>query len=131
MEKVNEKKPFLGDALRGIFYCVILNLIFIFVLSIINKFVPIDSKVIVIINQVIKIAAIFGACFIGIKEHKSALFKGMLIGLVGTIICWIISSIIQKSFTFTYITAIEFVTGLVVGALCGVLNMLLRKNKNR
>ncbi len=108
----------LGFSLVGI-------LIFAFVL----KFTSVSDKIITPVNQVIKGASVFFGIFIGFKkERKMGLAGGVLIGLLFTLLAFVSFSLLSGSFVFDRTLVVDCVFGSIIGGICGVICVNLKKN---
>lgn len=108
----------LATALVGI-------LLFAFIL----RFTTISDKIIAPVNQVIKGVSIFLGVFIGMKKHKEmGLLSGFLIGLLFTIVAFLVFSLLDGAFCFDRTLLNDIIFGSVIGAICGIICVNLKKN---
>jgi len=118
----------LNSVLKGALFALAISLIGVLLFAFIIKLTSIGDTLIAPINQVIKGISILMGCFYGTKQARSnGLLKGVLIGLVYTILSFFIFSLLngQLSFQKSFINDILF--GAVIGAICGVISINMRR----
>lgn len=118
----NEKVSFLGavfkGALIGLSVCLILILIFAFVL----RFVAISDSLIKPINQIIKTVSILIGTFYGLKKSNDmGLISGLMIGLLFTIISFVAFSILDGNFNFGISLVNDCLFGSIIGGISGII----------
>lgn len=129
MNNSTVKKNFATDFLKSTLVSLIIGTILLLILAIIVHFVPVSETVVTIIDEVIKILAIFLGCFLGIKERKNGIIKGVLCGLLYGIGTFLISGIINKGFVFTWGVVLDIALCAVIGAICGILSVNIGKKR--
>lgn len=108
-------------------FCVALVGILIF--AFILRFTSISDKLIAPVNQVIKGVSIFFGVFIGLKKHKEmGLLNGFLIGLLFTIVAFLVFSILDGAFCFDRTLLNDIIFGSIIGAICGIICVNLKKS---
>ncbi|MBE5756275.1 MAG: TIGR04086 family membrane protein [Clostridiales bacterium] len=115
-----------GNLFSSIALTVILTLLFVLLFGFIIKLCKIPEKVILPVNQFIKVIAVFIGCFFTIKG-KMGFLKGLLTGLVATIIIYTIFFIINGEFLFNYKFFIDLIFVSVIGMISGILTVNLKK----
>lgn len=127
----NEKKDgklalcVLKGVVAGLCVAMIGILIFAFIL----RFTSISDKIIAPVNQVIKGVSIFFGVFIGLKKFKKmGLLSGFLIGFLFTICAFLVFSILDGGFCFDFTLLTDLLFGSVIGAICGIICVNLKKN---
>lgn len=131
MEKVEkvEQKNFIVSITKGTLIAISFSLVAIFIFALLIKFLNINDSVITPVNQVIKILSILFACFITFKKDRNkGLFKGLLIGLLYTVFAFLIFSALSRSFQLSYSLITDIIFGTLIGGLCGILGVNLRRN---
>jgi len=109
------------NILKGTLIGVLVSVSLIIVFAITLKFVDMSDTVIKIINQVIKVLSIFFGCFIIFRQDSSrALIKGSVLGLMYSLIAFVVFSILSGTFTFGLSNILDLLFGCVFGAICGV-----------
>ena len=112
-------------SLVGVIASILLVLLFAFVL----KFVDLNSNVITITDQFIKIVSIFMAVFALSKSGGDKLLaKGLIVGAVYSILAFIVFSILNGGINFSVaiFTDIAF-SALVGGVSAIIINLFKRK----
>lgn len=103
-------------------FCLAAVLVFAFVI----KVAALPSSVILPVNQVIKAAAIFTGCIVGLKDSKGWL-KGGVAGVLSVIFAYVIFSLIAGSFAWDWTVLLELLFGLVAGVSSGIVAVNLHK----
>lgn len=127
MKKNIVEKQDIFDLLRGTIVAVIVSLILVLIFALIVNLVDVGEKIIIPINQAIKIISIFIGCFIGIKNRHQGVIKGALIGLFYTFLSIFVFGIISKEINFKLINLVDVGFGIVSGIVSGILSVNLRK----
>ncbi len=123
-EKVSFFVQVLKGALMALSVCLIAILIFAFIL----RFVAISDSLIKPINQVIKTLSILIGTFYALKKSKDmGLISGLVIGLMFTIISFIAFSALDGSFEFGISLVNDCLFGSIIGGVCGIIAVNLRK----
>lgn len=126
-EKSGNNRIF-SSVLKGGMVGLCVALIGILIFAFILRFTNISDKIITPVNQVIKGISIFLGVFIGMKKHKEAgLLSGFLIGLLFTIAAFLMFSILDGAFCFDRTLLNDIIFGSVVGAICGIICVNLKK----
>ncbi len=115
--------------LKGVAVGLATALLGILIFAFILRFTSISDSVIAPVNQVIKGVSIFLGVFVGMKKHKqSGLLCGFLIGLFFTILAFLVFSILDGAFSFDRTLINDIIFGSVIGAICGIICVNLKKN---
>lgn len=129
--KVKNSNGLLGAVLKGVLCAVCVSLALVLVFAFLLKFTNIPESVIKPINQVIKGVSVFVGVFVGMKKLKElGLVSGLLIGLAYTIMAFLIFSILGGSFNFDLTFLTDIVFGGVIGSICGIICVNLKKSNN-
>ena len=117
------------SVLKGVVVGLCVALVGILLFAFILRFTNISDKIIAPVNQVIKGVSIFFGVFIGMKKHKEmGLLSGFLIGLFFTIIAFLVFSILDGAFSFDRTLVNDIIFGSIIGAICGIICVKLKKN---
>lgn len=121
--KVKESNgSILNGVIRGSLFAVAVSLIGILVFAFIIKLTSINNDLIAPVNQAIKGISVLMGCFYAFKHASSnGLIKGILIGLVYTVLSFLIFSILNGEFEFTKTLLNDLLFGGIIGAICGVI----------
>ena len=115
--------------IKGIVASLATALIGILIFAFVLRFTSISDKIITPVNQVIKGVSIFFGVFIGMKKHKEmGLLSGFLIGLLFTISAFLVFSILDGAFCFDRTLINDLIFGSIIGAICGIICVNLKKN---
>lgn len=127
-----KQKALKGSSLcivKGVICGLCVSLIGILIFAFVLRFTSISDKVITPMNQVIKGVSIFAGVFFGLKKHKQGgLFCGLAIGLIFTIVAFLVFSILDGNFVFDRTLLNDVIFGCVIGAICGIICVNLKKN---
>ena len=105
MEKVNnnEKNNILLNGLKGSMLSVCISLVLILIFAFIIKLTSMSDALIKPINQVIKIVSILiGTMFIVKKVKQKGLLLGAMVGLLYSILAFVVFSILNGGFSFDW-----------------------------
>ena len=122
---------FVINVAKGMLVAVCVSLSLVLLFAFILKFTNIPESTIKPVNQVIKGLSILIGVFIALKKSKDlGLVSGLLIGFLYTIVAFVIFSCLGGVFAFdiTFLTDILF--GAVMGAICGIICVNLKKSTN-
>lgn len=120
--------PFLGGLIKGTLIALCLSLVLVLIFAFLLKFTSIPDSAISPINQVIKGVSIFLGVFLGLRKIKElGLVSGLLIGLIYTFLAFIVFSILAGGFTFNLTLVTDMVFGAVIGGICGIICVNIKK----
>lgn len=109
--------------------CVSLALVLVF--AFLLKFTNIPESIIKPVNQIIKGISVFIGVFVGMKRVKElGLVSGLLIGVFYTIFAFLSFSILGGCFIFDLSLLTDVVFGAIIGAICGIICVNLKKSSN-
>lgn len=119
--KAKISSPFLSNILKGSLISVSISLVLILIFALLIKFFSIPDAAIQPVNQVIKIISILFGVLIGLKKFpQKGLLTGALIGLIYTILAFLIFSLLGSTFSFNASLFVDMFFAIIVGALCGI-----------
>ncbi len=127
MKKISVNKFFFFDILRTTVIAVIVSLVMVLVFSLIVNLTNVNEKIILPINEAIKVVSILAGCFIGFKELKLGAFKGAISGLLYTFLSILIFGIISHGVKFNALSLIDVALGIVAGAISGIIVVNLKR----
>ena len=130
MEKIerNSSNNLIISSLKGglIGVCISLGLILIF--AFIIKMSYLSDIVIKIINQIIKALSIFSGTLFTIRKTKEkGLLTGLFIGVIYSLLAFLVFSILNGGFSFDITLLIDTLFASVMGLICGVVCISLVK----
>ena len=112
--------------IRGVFTAVITALICVLIFAIIIKATILSANVVKMVNQIIKLLAVFLGCMVAVREEKG-LIKGALIGVFSNFVIYLIFSMLGGVNIFTLSFLIDTIFLLIVGGITGVIAVNLKK----
>ena len=124
-EKVND--GFFPSVIKGIATAVIVTLVSVLIFAFIVKIATLNSTVIKAVNQFIKILSVFLGCFSFIRSNNG-LLKGCIVGVVATIITYLIFSFIGGVVSFGTPFILDLIFGLIVGGISGIIAVNVKKD---
>lgn len=126
--KQSDNKNILLTGLKGSLISVCVSLVAILLFAFIIKLTGMSKGLIKVINQIIKVLSIFlGTFFILRKTGQKGLLTGIAVGLLYTIIAFVVFSILNGKFAFDITLLIDIIFGAVTGAICGAICVNLKK----
>lgn len=117
---------FFSSVIKGIATAVIVTLVSVLIFAFIVKIATLNSSVIKAVNQFIKILSVFLGCFSFIRANKG-LLKGCFVGVIATIITYLIFSLIGGAVSFGTPFILDLIFGLIVGGISGVIAVNVKK----
>ena len=117
---------FFSCIFKGIGIALAVTLIGVFAFAIVITLASLSTGVIKAVNQFIKILSIFLACIFAVKSGKG-LIKGAFIGILSTLLTYMIFSLMESSVCFDGVFILDLVFGLIVGAISGIISVNLKK----
>lgn len=130
MKKIAINKNNLIDVLKACIIAVIISLLFVLILALCVKLFTIEAKVILPINQAIKIISIFGGCFFGFKCRENGAIKGGIVGIFYTLVAILVFGIVENSISFSAFNWYDLLAGVIAGIISGILAVNIRKTVN-
>lgn len=122
------KKSFFGQVIKGALSAISLALVLILLFAVLIRFTSLSDKFIKPVNQVIKIVCILFGVKLSLKhDRQKGWFKGLLIGLIFSVIAYLLFSILSMEFSFGTTTIIDMVFSALLGLISGILLVNLQK----
>jgi len=122
------KSKYIFQILKGALLAVIISLIGILFFAFIIKITGLSDGWIMPINQVIKAVSILIGVVLALKKMpERGLIKGLFIGLVYTIIAFFVFSLLNGKFEFDKTILNDVLFGSIMGAICGIICVSIRK----
>lgn len=126
-----KNKSFILDIFKGVVYSIAISLVLILLFAVLIRFLNIPDSFIMPTNQAIKIVSIFLGCFWALRGTDKGFLKGILIGLIYSILSYILFSILCGNFKFGFTTISDLIFSLVLGGICGILSVNIKSKKNK
>lgn len=126
--KLAAKNGIMPNLLKGVLISICVSLVGIFIFALVLKFINISDFVIKIINQIIKILSVFLGVKVCLKRDRSkTLIKGLIVGVLYTILSYFIFSLLVSSFSFGLNLIYDVVFLGLAGMLCGVISAFSKR----
>lgn len=123
----NSPKPWFV-LLKGTLISLAVSLVGILIFAFFIKYVAVPTSAIRPVNQVIKGISLLVGTFIALKKtDKMGLVTGLLIGLFYTVLAFVVFSILDGHFEFSKTLVNDLLFGGIIGAICGIIAVNLRK----
>lgn len=125
-----EKKDrsFLLAMIKGSLVALCISLVGILIFAFILKFANISDGAIRPINQIIKGISILVGVFVAMRKlDKMGLVGGLLIGLLYTILAFVVFSILDGNFDFNLTLLNDLLFGGIMGAICGIIAVNVKR----
>lgn len=126
-----EKKEgnFALGILKGSLIALSISLVGILLFAFVLRFTSISDKFILPINEVIKGISVFLGTFLGFKRQKKmGLVGGFLIGFIYTILAFVAFSALNGSFNFDKTLLTDLLFDSIIGAICGIICVNIKKS---
>ena len=108
--------------IKGSLIALCISLVGILIFAFILKFASISDKAIRPINQIIKGVSVLIGVFVAMRKvDKMGLVGGLLIGLVYTILAFVVFSILDGNFEFNLTLLNDLLFGGIMGAICVII----------
>ncbi len=131
IQSAKNKYPIIGFIAKGVLIALCTSLVLVLVFAFLLKFTNISDSAIAPVNQVIKGISIFLGVFVGLKKCKElGLVSGLLIGFIYTLVAFLVFSILSGAFSFDITLLTDTVFGAVIGAICGIISVNIKKSAN-
>lgn len=129
MDKIKSKYSMWWGILRGAVIAVSTSLVLILVFALLINFFNISDNLILPINQVIKVVSIFigSMCAFSRYNKSNGFIKGVLIGIIYTILAYLIFSILAGQLSFTLTSFTDMCFGGIIGGICGIIAVNTKK----
>ena len=114
--------------IKGSLIALCISLVGILIFAFILKFASISDKAIRPINQIIKGVSVLIGVFVAMRKvDKMGLVGGLLIGLVYTILAFVVFSILDGNFEFNLTLLNDLLFGGIMGAICGIIAVNVKR----
>lgn len=104
---------------KGVCVAAVVTLAAVLFFALLIKLFSIGSSVIMPVNQLIKMAAIFTGCFVCLRPGR-ALAKGAICGVVVILATYFLFAIVAGEISFGWKNVLDWLFGGVVGAISGI-----------
>lgn len=124
----HKDRSFLLAIIKGSLIALCISLVGILIFAFILKFASISDKAIRPINQIIKGVSVLIGVFVAMRKvDKMGLIGGLLIGLVYTMLAFVVFSILDGNFEFNLTLLNDLLFGGIMGAICGIIAVNVKR----
>ena len=120
------EKGFFSTIIKGALCSVIITLFSVLIFALIVKFTLLNSGVIKAVNQFIKIISILLGSMFFIRG-KLGLIKGAILGLLTTIITYLLFSLFCGGISFNGSFMLDIIFTAIIGGISGILAVNMKK----
>lgn len=129
VEKEKRGGGVLLSIVKGCLIALCVSLVGILIFGFCLKFTSLSDKLITPINQVIKGLSIFLGVLFGLKKQKEmGLVSGLLIGIIYTMLAFVVFSLLNGSFNFDRTLLNDVIFGTIIGGICGIICVNIKKS---
>jgi len=115
------------SVVKGVATSVIITLVGVLIFAFVVKSAMLNTGVIKSVNQFIKVLSVFLGVATSIRG-KLGLVKGIIIGVLATVITYVLFAFISASVHFGKEFFIDLLFGLIVGGVSGIIAVNVKKN---
>lgn len=115
------------DILRGLFFAILLTFLLVVIFAAVVKVASLTEKTVAPVIIAIKIISVLFGVLTGIKAIKYGAVKGLIIGLLYTVFCFLIFSLLDGGFNKANITVYDFLFTAIAGIVSGVITVNVKK----
>ena len=128
MNSASTKKTYILQILKGAFFAVSISLVGILIFALLIKFTSISDKWIMPVNQIIKIISIFFGVLLSFdRGGNQGFLKGLVIGIIYTIMAYLIFSILAGKLSFSLNSFTDMLFGGLIGGISGIIVVNIKK----
>lgn len=118
------------DVIKTVVIAVLVSMVSVLVFALIVKSTEISDTTIAYVNQGIKIVSVLVGTLIGFKRGgKGGWLKGLVSGVLYVVTSFLVFSLISGGFSLDDLSWLDFLTGAVVGLICGVITVNVKKSE--
>ena len=127
LKKSEGKSSFFKPIIKGVVVAICVALVLILLFAFLLRFTNIPENIIAPVNQVIKGISIFLGVLFGLKKVKeNGIINGLFIGLLFTILAFLVFSLLDGAFVFDRTLINDIIFGTIIGAICGIICVNLK-----
>ena len=115
-----QSRGLFGCIIKGCLISVICSLLAILIFAFVIKLADLNGTVIKVVNQFIKVFAIFVGCVFSI-DGKLGLIKGSLIGVLSSFIIYLILTMLAGNIDWGAAFIVEIIFSVIVGGISGII----------
>ena len=110
---------------KSVCLAAVVTLAAVLLFALVIKLFAVPSAVIMPVNQVIKVLAVFCGCFFCLRPERAAL-KGAIVGACAGVLTYFLFAIIAGEISFGWGNVLDLLCGALAGFLSGALCTLVR-----
>ena len=118
------------DIVKTVVVAILTSMVLVLVFALIVKATDVGENVVSYVNVAIKIVSIVVGCLVGFaRGGRAGWLKGAVCGLLYVIGSFLVFSFISGKVSLRNVTWLDVVTGIVVGAISGILAVNVKKER--
>ncbi|MCL2821689.1 MAG: TIGR04086 family membrane protein [Firmicutes bacterium] len=130
MKKVKKQNTsYFVEMFKALIVALIVTLCLVLIAAGVVMIFSIPTSAVSIINQIIRGISILIASFFVLRLPKNGWLRGLIFGLLYTILTFLVFSAIDQSFNFGLNLLNDFAFGGIAGLICGIISVNIRKPK--
>ena len=116
------------DIVKTVVIAVLISMVLVLVFALIVKATDLSEQTISYVNVGIKIVSVLLGTILGFKSGGSGgWLKGLISGLLYVVTSFLVFASISGSFSLADLSWVDVLTGAVVGLICGVIAVNVKK----
>lgn len=123
---MEENHGFFRSVIKGALTACVLMLVFVLVFALVVKITTISSSVIKVVNQFIKLLAIFTACSFFVKGERG-LIKGAGVGLISGALIHLLFALFGGGTGFNFPLVLDLIFTTLIGGISGILSVNFKR----
>ncbi|MDR0856153.1 MAG: TIGR04086 family membrane protein [Clostridiales bacterium] len=116
------------EVTKALAVAVSLTLALILLFALVIGWLSVPEAAIMPVNQGIKAISLLAGSLFSFRVKKGGWKKGLLLGILYVVAAFIIFSLMSGSFSFTWMLAVDAALGTVMGVICGIIAVNVRKS---
>lgn len=121
-------KSYIIEIVKAVIIALIISLIGVLIAAFAIKLFNLSTEFTIVVNQVIKTVAVLLGCLFSLKHAGNGWIRGIIVGLIFSLVSYLVFSIIGGEFTFDISFLNNTVIGISAGLVSGIISMFIRKN---
>ena len=118
------------DVIKTVIVAILTSMVLVLVFALIVKATDISENAVAYVNVAIKIVSIVIGCLAGFsRSGKAGWLKGAVCGLLYVIFSFLVFSFISGEVSLKNVAWLDFVTGIAVGVISGILTANVKKEQ--
>lgn len=123
-----DKKRNVSSIVKGSMIAISVSLVLILLFALLIRFTGLPDSAIMPVNQLIKVISLFFGIRIALKTNRQkGWLKGLIIGLIYTILAYLVFSILSGKFNINFTSFNDLIFGTLLGGIIGIILINIKK----